>query len=922
MSKISYMALDEVGPWHRTFTAVGAQLRPYDNYLQTAIRSAEQHKPVLAWRVPSKAERRDLDEQLRRRHEQRNQRARAARRRRDRHEQALPTGDWVILAAPPWLHEEPNDKVFEAFLGAREVYDSPATDKKASIEKRAWDEEARALLLARLPKALAPDKQREHEPPTASEPHGQLLWLQPDTYGLQRQRQALSALDNAPSRELAPLIKLLTPTASWPRFEVQPLAESDWVFLCPSSSGQPLRDGTDEQRRFVEIALATPDFALLEGPPGSGKTTAICELITQLARRGQRVLLAASTNVAVDNVLERLLAEQERLPAEEQFVLPVRIGERERISADAIEPFLLPTFERSVREDILDFLDDRRDHHSPATASREMLAACLNQRSTKAALSPLTKLIAESVNLVCGTPIGILQHPEIRERGRANREQPRALFDVLIVDEASKTTFTEFLIPAIYAKKWIIVGDIKQLSPYVESDDIAVNIRRALDRLDAREHGQAALLAHRASPKGRVERSIVACDDAQAERLRLEAERRAAPYLDLDACEPATVAGVPGVVPGLLYANLIFGKPSTLAAFEHRLPEDIDQLEGPTPPLSDFRRAWLRAHRGELPDPAQDWADEYGWRLVRSYELRRNPDERAPLERDLATLMPVTLDRDQVQSIQRVADNVRRVALPSILELLQTGFEKLPNWDESVALNVGLRSDVLAQRMVSLSYQHRMHPDISAFSREQFYSDPEQPDRVLLRDARSIRRDWEYPRFARRAVWMDVHRRGARGRKNQNPAEAEIVIRELQTFVEWAQTQPPRDEPWSVAVLTFYRPQEALLRRQLRRLSQQFTHTRNFMLAGVRVSLCTVDRFQGHEADLVLLSCVRGGTGSRGSVGFLNSPNRLNVALTRARYQVVILGDRGYFERCRSPLLVSLATSQHYVSDHAWGTEP
>lgn len=70
------------------------------------------------------------------------------------------------------------------------------------------------------------------------------------------------------------------------------------------------RPGTDEQRRFVEIALATPDFVLLEGPPSSGKTTAICELVLQLARQGKRAMLCASTHVAVDNVLERLMNER------------------------------------------------------------------------------------------------------------------------------------------------------------------------------------------------------------------------------------------------------------------------------------------------------------------------------------------------------------------------------------------------------------------------------------------------------------------------------------------------------------------------------------------------------------------------------------------------------------------------------------
>lgn len=49
-------------------------------------------------------------------------------------------------------------------------------------------------------------------------------------------------------------------------------------------------------------------------------------------------------------------------------------------------------------------------------------------------------------------------------------------FDYLIIDESSKTTFQEFLVPAMYAKKWIIVGDTRQLSPFVDRDELVDNI--------------------------------------------------------------------------------------------------------------------------------------------------------------------------------------------------------------------------------------------------------------------------------------------------------------------------------------------------------------------------------------------------------------------------------------------------------------
>ena len=73
----------------------------------------------------------------------------------------------------------------------------------------------------------------------------------------------------------------------------------------------------------------------------------------------------------------------------------------------------------------------------------------------------------------------------------------------------------------------------------------------------------------------------------------------------------------------------------------------------------------------------------------------------------------------------------------------------------------------------------------------------------------------------------------------------------------------------------------------------------------LRIELCTVDRFQGHEADIVLISFAR-----PHATSFLESPNRLNVALTRARYQRVVIGDRQGMLRARGTLLEKLANSE------------
>jgi len=99
-----------------------------------------------------------------------------------------------------------------------------------------------------------------------------------------------------------------------------------------------------------------------------------------------------------------------------------------------------------------------------------------------------------------------------------------------------------------------------------------------------------------------------------------------------------------------------------------------------------------------------------------------------------------------------------------------------------------------------------------------------------------------------------------------------------------------------VACLCFYLKQEEALSEMVRDLVG--SDARHCFLYPdedhplVEIRCGTVDRFQGREADLVLLSMR-----NTRRVGFLDSPNRLNVAVTRARQQLVIFGDYGFFSR-------------------------
>jgi hypothetical protein len=959
LSRLFYMALPGVGPWDQAIKQSGAQFAPYRSYLHTARKAADQRALVLAWRRPNEGEARVLDQRLRDRHAEEVRRLAAGARRRDRRPAPpLPAGEWIVLEPRRGRAEEP-ETTFDAFLKSDQVHERRQWSNDHAIGIGATDEEARALLVSRLPTEVEPpDEDVPVEPGAAL--HGPLVFLRPNTRVLDAQRRALEKLEDRPPPRLAPLLRLVSTRGEWPAPEAVEIEDHEWMIL-QAGPGGALRDGTSQQRDFVEKALATQDFAVLEGPPGSGKTTAICELVLQLARQGKRVMLVASTHVAVDNVLERLLAWQDEpmpagAPPREKLVLPVRIGEESNVTSESVKPWCLGHLLRTWRDEIRDHLDHPVGAEPAGDGARRILQEALASREHGSAL---IRMLLDASNLVCGTTIGILKHPAIDAEDRWAKGIQRAKgaervamlqdpptpfepFDMLVLDEASKTTLTEFLVPAAFAKRWIVVGDIRQLSPYVEEQDLAENLRGLLPGEVARAAVHTFLASDAVRPGERVSSLVAVTTDTEAELFEREALDRAVTAVELDTVRPATLGGVDGAVPELLFTDLVYGSPDAIVRWQHRIPGDIEATAGPVPPLPDWEghREAAGTSTSEAPP---DWADEAAWRLVRAYELRQNPEDQERLLRELSALPPKTLadwyfgwrktrprtlpdgsTQSAPDLLEEDLANVRRVAMPSILEILQRGAGQLRGWRDETVLTHGL-GEHLGTRLVSLSFQHRMHPDISAFPRAAFYVQD-----GLLNDAAGMeaRRAWDYPRYARRALWLEVRpaegAKGGRAGGNRNLAEVGAVMGELKAFVEWATTHRrpgDPDAPWEVAVLPFYRGQEAELRKRLQSASGLPGNTRNFRFPKdsprVHVTLCTVDRFQGHEADLVLLSFVK----TRGAVGFLNSPNRLNVALTRARYQVVLVGHRAGFasDKCKSELLRQLASSDHYAHDLAWG---
>ncbi|MEQ8843594.1 MAG: AAA domain-containing protein [Phycisphaerales bacterium] len=762
-------------------------------------------------------------------------------------------------------------------------------------------------------------------------PDGSTLYLPVDLRNLYLQKRALRQLSEAPLPHHQGLLRLCEDPehARWPRVEPLHLPDDGWRSLTDAT-----RSGTDEQRSFVRKALGSADFAFLEGPPGSGKTTAICEIVQQLVENGKRVLLCASTHVAIDNVLERLLESDSPVDA-------VRIGKLDKVD----QKVQATQLDERVNALVIAW---RRQPAMGKYGDAE-----LEEMAERAVIM--------AANLTCGTTMGIVNHPLFRGRDEDLHVSERPIttmphWDVLIVDEASKTLIQEFLVPALMAKRWFVVGDVRQLPPFADRADIVANLRDLVDENDTpifpADHQRARLLLFRLIRRRLRQpgmRWLLVERPGVLEWISRELEGEPASNLSVvrvvakggPSSGPVDVVTVAQVHAGeaealrLASADWVLVGDDLIGEVADLLPANLlvaEDLSGTAGPLTEgnvllMRRAWWLQRAGCLERSYQDrkfrredvttfadaqaceadWlrrndlAREIAWRLTRLHELRhsRNERERQRLRDELGRLQPVAV------SIEDPIAEIEDIGLPSILEVLQEGIG-VDRAKRRSALTAGLKATRpadFAARFESLSYQHRMHADIASFSREVIY------EGQALRDANTIQiRDaklgWDFGHFRARRVWAHVDGREQGGVNGDEIKAMEAILRD---FIAWARHKgpPARDLPrlWEVACLCFYVKQEGAISDMLREVTQDDRKTR-FMVrdAPVEVVCGTVDRFQGREADLVMLSMR-----NTRRVGFLDSPNRLNVGVTRARQQLVVLGHHGYFEQCGVSELEELA---------------
>jgi hypothetical protein len=419
--------------------------------------------------------------------------------------------------------------------------------------------------------------------------------------------------------------------------------------------------------------------------------------------------------------------------------------------------------------------------HLPALESRwrELVA----EQTDDQLVEDIQTSALRATNLVCATTKGIV--------GRGSDVVRDTDYDTLIVDEASRVTDSEFLIGAVRARRWVLVGDEHQLPPHVDQED--EHFLHALFALYRHHRGAAASL-----------------DEAVAE----------------------------------------------LAGY---WKEDTE--------LREFRSEAVRDLATELVENGQ-WETMFLTRMAETYErfAKRAKADRARQEE------PELVDPDR-----ELLRTMNQYLVRSLLERVVTS-----------------RADNLTQR---LEWQRRMPEPLARIVNVPVYGGAYKspPDEEL---AKAGARPFVVPTtFDRPVVFVDTsrYRKAAEdspAKRNNgfvNDLEQQMVLKVCRLYHdELDRTKSPRI---TASVLSFYRAQARALDDALDRSA--------FPLLDIQL-VDVIDRIQGQQSDLVVISFVRAREG--GAIGprfgsWLQDVRRLNVACTRARRALVFVGHADTLRR-------------------------
>lgn len=598
----------------------------------------------------------------------------------------------------------------------------------------------------------------------------------------------------------------------------------------------------------VSKALGAEDFLLVKGPPGTGKTTFIAELVAQTLKHNPtaRILLSSQTHIALDNALVRIadLCPDASL---------VRIGREEKL-AEAAAGYGL----KSV-------LANWSDKVGEATAA--FMQAFALERGIDLENPDLEQQLGK-FQLLNGSKASIRSKQSVRQseraeiKGRLNKQQG----------------LSKRVISAASDLEQRVAGDSPVLSDMVSA--VEEFIRVGLDVATSLDGSQGAVrrLAELEDllADGRRQLNALQAESSSLRRTLETALAVASPLSDEDLIQ----------------------RGSTMTKSTH--PE-IARLQA-------LGAEW-RDRFGQTPEFSSIVLSEsnviaatcVGLGSIRGAE---NVDfdlcilDEASKATATESLVPLIGSQRWVL----VGDQKQ---LPPFVEHILQDRKFLEEYELSEEDARQTLFDVLAASLpdhstITLNHQHRMHPSIGQLVSECFYGGQ------LTSEKRSTSSELKLA-LPTPVSWLDTSKRTDHSETRHGSTFSNLgEARTIQKLLERLQfTHASSGRILKVVLLTGYEAQRKELERTVDLIKLQ--------LPNLEVSAANVDSFQGQESDVAVFSVTR--SNPDGKIGFLAETERLNVALSRGKDALVVVGDADFVSRL-PPNASDLQDVYRYISSH------
>ena len=603
------------------------------------------------------------------------------------------------------------------------------------------------------------------------------------------------------------------------------------------------REFNEDQRKAIEVAINTPDIALILGPPGTGKTTVIKAIIARFEeyykkhndKNVPKILVTSFQHEAVENVIVDMEGNMSIRSWRD------RIGDY--VGGEIAE--LVPeqdTAHQTLRDQIYAWKSKGMD----AVEGLELLKTAAEANRLK-----LSNKLNESINEILGRAM-VRPTGQSKELQAVEDEEQEEIKKVLLAQRTTPESYADDGKKQAYALKQLILQEIIDNGGETSAIDEVLRTKgQDINALKVYEQFVDGLKKKYVTVE-KVDTAISSVDsveqclkevDSELERVRLER---------LENRNEATA---------------------------YILQNFLDSIQDE----KEIERI-IEKYANVTAATCQQSMEVGRFAVNTIYDLvivdeaaRANPlDLLIPVSMGKQVILvgdhkqlPHMLDPDVVKQFE-TDDKMQELGV-----LQESLFERL--------FNMFSRSEGRVKRTARLSKQYRMHPVIGEFASDNFYGEYRLDSSEVKVEDKTAHLNGLYN--DRPIAWLNLDKNsygmeiGRRSKKREK--EAARIINEVKKVLAI-------DPKKSIGVISFYKNQSDYLKDIAK---TELTDAQN-----ERVEIGTVDAFQGKEFDVVFLSCVRANVidleDRRHRIGHIDDLSRLCVSFTRARQLMVAVGDR------------------------------